>query len=419
MTAGQRGVAWRVVRRSVVRGPPQEIDEARLMKTDPMPESCRSRWRRIARLTLGALTLASGCSVDSNGLREPPSDAGSGEVHQTGSGGATGTGGLVTGGKGSGGSGPASSGGAGGASGSRPGGGVGAAPSGGASGGTSAGHGGSGLSGTGGGVTGAAGAAASGGATSAGGSTGSIGGVPGSGGLGVAGSAGPPSSGGRGGAPSGVGGMSVPTCGPATCANGCCEGNTCIMARSDARCGKGGAACAACGKCFRCASAGTACEVDPASTWRMTCSSAVLSAMQPDGRPWDMPQNGGPGFPGNGQGPGAGPGPGLGGAELPDPTCQLSFGFRATDASTTVLMNTLTPTWNESITPTPLTAQELMSQAMPWSITVSDDDESITSDVACKVTPELTAAEFAAGAITFTNVQSCTKLTVHLTCTGG
>jgi hypothetical protein len=147
----------------------------------------------------------------------------------------------------------------------------------------------------------------------------------------------------------------------------------------------------------------------------MTCSSAVLSATQPNGQPWDAPQSGGPGFPGNGQGPG----PGVTGAELPDPSCQLSFGLWTSDASTSVLMNTLTPSWNESITPTPLTAGQLMSQAMPWSITVSDDDERVTSDLACKVTPELTAAEFTAGEVTFTNVESCTKLSVHLTCTGG
>jgi hypothetical protein len=362
--------------------------------------------------------LASGCSIDGNGLREPPSDAGDGVVRQTGSGGHTGTGGLVAGGTSSGGSGSSSSGGTGVASGGRPGTGGGVASSGGASGGNDAGRGGSGVAGAGGTVTGAGGAIASGGVASAGGSSGR-GGSSGSGGAGIAGGAGSTASGGRGGGPGGVGGFSVPACGPATCANGCCEGNSCITARTDARCGNGGAACGACGKCFRCATAGGSCEVDPASTWRMICATAVVAATQPDGQPWDATQGGGPGGPGNGMGPGQGPAPGMAAAELPDPTCRLSNVLWTADASTAVLMNTLTPAWNESITPTPLTAGELMSQAMPWSITVSDDDERISSDLVCKVTPQLTTADFAAGDVTFTNVQSCTKLSVHLICAGG
>lgn len=363
--------------------------------------------------------LASGCALDSNGLREPGNGGGSGVIHQTGSGGATGTGGLGAGGTSSGGTGPSSSGGAGVASGGRPGTGGGAGAFGGASGGSNPGRGsgGSGVAGAGGAVIGGGGATASGGITSTGGATGS-GGISSSGGVGTAGGAGSIASGGRGSGPGGMGGVSVPACGPATCAKGCCEGDTCITARTDGHCGNGGAACAACGKCFRCANAGS-CEVEPASTWRMLCSSAVLSATQPNGQPWDAPQAGGPGRPGNGMGPGQGPGPGVASAELPDPTCRLSFGLLTADASTSVLMNTLTPTWNESITPTPLTAGQLMSQAMPWSITVSDDDDRMTSDPACTVTPQLTAADFAAADVTFTNVQSCTKLSVHLTCAGG
>lgn len=108
-------------------------------------------------------------------------------------------------------------------------------------------------------------------------------------------------------------------------------------------------------------------------------------------------------------------------ASLPDPICQLSQGVGGADASTSVIMNTTTPTWDESITPlaTPFTAARLMSQAIPWSISVSDDDDRMSSDLVCQLTPELTSADFAATEVTFSSTDRCISLHIHLMCVGG
>ena len=108
-------------------------------------------------------------------------------------------------------------------------------------------------------------------------------------------------------------------------------------------------------------------------------------------------------------------------ANLPDPICELSLGAAGAEASTSVIMNTTTPKWDESITPplTPLTAARLMSQAMPWSISVSDDDDRLSSELVCRLTPQLTSANFAASEVTFPSTQGCTSLHIHLMCVGG
>src|SRR5262249_26145746 len=43
-----------------------------------------------------------------------------------------------------------------------------------------------------------------------------------------------------------------PTCGPSTCATGCCQGGTCVAGTGSTACGTGGAICQSCG-------AGTSC----------------------------------------------------------------------------------------------------------------------------------------------------------------
>jgi hypothetical protein len=75
------------------------------------------------------------------------------------------------------------------------------------------------------------------------------------------------------------------------------------------------------------------------------------------------------------------------------------------------------PEWNEDITPPNIkfTPTWMMSQAGSWSILVADADGT-TAEGVCEVFPPLTAANFANGKIVFSNVQSCKKLTLRLTC---
>jgi hypothetical protein len=87
-------------------------------------------------------------------------------------------------------------------------------------------------------------------------------------------------------------------------------------------------------------------------------------------------------------------------------------------AKTSILANTFTAAWNELLTPqTPLAASLLTSQAAPWSIQVIDDDGSTQgTDPICSVSPTLTATAFSAGSVTFSNVESCTSLSIGLEC---
>lgn len=83
---------------------------------------------------------------------------------------------------------------------------------------------------------------------------------------------------------------------------------------------------------------------------------------------------------------------------------------------TSTKMNTLAPVWNESITPASpaLPASRLMSQAMPWSINLFDEDTS-ADDTICQLSPQLSGAAFTAGTVTLTG-PLCPKLVVNLSC---
>ena len=398
--------------------PPAKIVVMSPLATLP-PARGRSVGPRLAFCWLAVMTLAS-CSVDSRGLSGQQAGGQGGGVAATGGkGGATtvsGSGGVTTPGDGSGGrqdgEGGRGAGGGNGGAGAR---GTGGAPSTGGGGGT--------LAGTGGATSGSGGHASAGGspADSMGGSggdsaTGGGGGGGGNGGslvVATGGSAGgqggqDASGGGNGnggvdggGGAAGAGGSPQPMCGPSTCMNGCCNGNECVTTRTTALCGKGGLACEACAKCFGCGAAG-ACEVDPTSPWRMVCVSAIVSATKTGGMPWDPamsttnPMSG-----------------------LPDPVCELFLDQTMTPAAmTSVQMNTTTPTWNQAITPgsPPLTASRLMSQAMPWSIFVGDDDMTLPAETICRISPQFASADFAAGDVTLPTTQDCTSVTLHLTC---
>ena len=219
--------------------------------------------------------------------------------------------------------------------------------------------GGGGAAGT--GVAGAAGTGEAGGAGS---------GVAGAAGSGVAGAAG---TGEAGGAGSGVAGAAGGIGGGAG--------------------GRGGfgSGCGVCPACTRCVN-GT-CTVEAASLWKVRCIRAAVAATKPGGEPWDAAVVGG---------------------TAPDPQCSFWLG-NAVAAQTSALSNTLAPMWNESITPTSrFSAGLLSSQATPWSIRVTDEDQP-GADTICSVSPSLDATAFMTGLASFT-AGSCTALDIGIEC---
>jgi hypothetical protein len=107
-----------------------------------------------------------------------------------------------------------------------------------------------------------------------------------------------------------------------------------------------------------------------------------------------------------------------GAAALPDPFCEFVMGANAL-GSTDILTNTTVPMWDQSINPPGMNLTEnfLIMQAGRWSVSVTDDDDGVTTnDLACSVTPHLTATDFTSGTVTFPASQSCLSLTIHLTC---
>ena len=103
---------------------------------------------------------------------------------------------------------------------------------------------------------------------------------------------------------------------------------------------------------------------------------------------------------------------------LPIRFCEFQLD-KVGQADTGVLTDTLSPMWNQSITPTNtnITPNFLISQAGNWSIFVGDDDGGLQRfENVCTVFPMLTAANFTTGIVKFANVQSCTSLTIQLVC---
>ena len=149
--------------------------------------------------------------------------------------------------------------------------------------------------------------------------------------------------------------------------------------------GRGGG-CGVCPACTHCASG--ACTPDLGSMWKVVCVRDTIAATSPGGDPWD-------------------PGVGSGGTTAPDPQCAFWLG-NAVASETSVLSNTLTPNWNESITPGARFSPSLLSsQVTPWSIRVTDDDPPAGAETICSVSPALEAAAFASGSATF-SAGSCT-----------
>ena len=136
--------------------------------------------------------------------------------------------------------------------------------------GNDAGATGGGSTGGGGGATGGGGGVAGGG----GGATGGGGGATGGGGG---------ATGGGGGATGGGGGTA---CSAANC-QGCCANGMCQTGTTAAQCGKLGVACAACPTATDICKADQTCGLDPAATWQLRPSSAMVAATKANGSAWD------------------------------------------------------------------------------------------------------------------------------------
>ena len=218
--------------------------------------------------------------------------------------------------------------------------------------------------------------------------------------------------GGMGTDPAGTGGSMVlgtgganGACNATTCPTGCCNQDRCVNGTNINRCGTAGAACVACGACFTC-SAG-ACTLTPTSRWNVICVDATIAPTKLNGQPWDVSGTG-----------------------LPDPICRSVTPTGATDVSTGVQMDNLSPNWDEPITPTAIvgsgngadrsTASNLMSNMglLPrWGIAVIDNDGgAANSDIICAVLPRLTPADFAAGTTALPAEGSCLSLNIRLEC---
>jgi hypothetical protein len=96
----------------------------------------------------------------------------------------------------------------------------------------------------------------------------------------------------------------------------------------------------------------------------------------------------------------------------PDPYCQLQINGN-TPMRTATIMNTLTPTWEQSIGS--YSAATLLAANPTWRISVNDDDTPSPPQLICSVSG-FAPSDFAAGQVEFRNVQRCTSLQIRLTC---
>ncbi len=227
------------------------------------------------------------------------------------------------------------------------------------------------------GATGGGGGAATGGgggAVTGGGGGSTTGG--GGGGSATGGGGGGSATGGGGGSATGGGGGA--SCSAATCANGCCANGVCQAGTSNAQCGKGGVACAVCPSATDVCKADQTCGIDPASTWRVRPTSAVISNV-----PWD---------------------------DLSPPDIELELWCPATASNATAVMpkvsDSYLPSWSSG--GCTLTAAQALSVGFAWD--AYDVDITALEEVAARQVEVLTESELRAGSVTVSNggVQSMT-----------
>jgi hypothetical protein len=218
------------------------------------------------------------------------------------------------------------------------------------------------------------------------------GGGPGGAGPGDAGAAGTTAVGGGGGtsdvAGQGGGGMAgTGTGGTGTAGIGGTGGTT-------ATCGPN-----TCPDCFRCGMQGS-CEPTPSARWTITCQSAVIAAMKPNGMTWDAP-------------------PPATSGTAPDAFCELTVDDDDT-GETSVVNDSLTPMWNQAVNPNSgpnVTASLLMSAQNRWRIAIIDRDVQPpgSTEPVCQIMPRLTADDLHRGTVSLM-AGSCTQVNLGLAC---
>jgi hypothetical protein len=210
------------------------------------------------------------------------------------------------------------------------------------------------------------------------GATGGGGGAATGGGGGAVTGGGGGSTTGGGGGGSATGGGGGASCSAATCANGCCANGVCQAGTSNAQCGKGGVACAVCPSATDVCKADQTCGIDPASTWRVRPSSAVISSFA-----WD---------------------------DLSPPDIELELWCPATATNATAVMpkvsDSYMPSWSSG--GCTLTAAQALSAGFAWD--AYDVDITALEEVAARQVEVLTESELRAGSVTVSNggVQSMT-----------
>ncbi len=171
-----------------------------------------------------------------------------------------------------------------------------------------------------------------------------------------------------------------------------------------------------CGPCQRCGANHT-CELDPASFWDLSAVLASIDPHDPNVKPpntsdWDLPS-------------------GEIGGSLPDPFVELDFLSTAITpiGHTATITDTLLPNWGALMGPTaaqlnpmgaPVRASDLLAGGKNWQISVFDEDVDTAigpfGETICGINGPLTSADFINGSFTRTNVDSCSSVSIKLTC---
>ncbi|MFN7130614.1 MAG: hypothetical protein ACK4N5_00930 [Myxococcales bacterium] len=182
-------------------------------------------------------------------------------------------------------------------------------------------------------------------------------------------------------------GQCQPPCGPANCANGCCNGTVCMPGTTTSACGTGGGACGQCSGIHVCR-ADQRCGVDPSSAWRVQPVSATVDAVNGSGGVWDSWDN-----------------------SPPDVFAESFCPPAATAVATnTPQVSSLTPTWSTGGCVT--TAGALLTE--PYVFQLFDADPfGFRDNVSARISHQVTEADLAAGSRTFPRSHAASNIRVQ------
>ena len=200
-----------------------------------------------------------------------------------------------------------------------------------------------------------------------------------------AGSGGGGGGGGGGSVGGGAGGGGGVTCSASNC-QGCCANGACQSGISTAQCGRGGGACQACAASDLCRADQT-CGLDPAATWRVMVSAAVVAPTN-FGSAWD---------------------------NLTDPDPELGLWCPATAASYSAVMpkvsDTFTPSWTTG--GCTVTAAALLADGLGYD--AIDVDTTTADEIAPFTVVPVSEADLRAGTLVVGPNQGLESMTVRFT----